>query len=195
MILKLALLVLAVSADGFAAAVGLGSAGIKIPFRSAVVINLTGTVFLGVSVFFADCIGSFIPVGACRVISSVLLAALGVINLFHGRLKQAAEKGADPPEQIKLYFDGTAADRDKSKTISCREALALSVALSADSLVTGISAGLGGTAFVPLMVMAFFTGISATAAGAFIGRHIISTRKVNLQLICGIILIALAFFK
>ena len=62
------LLVMAVSMDGFAAALGMGSSGIKIPLRSALIISFTGTLFLGVSVAFGDAAESFIPetVGSAR---------------------------------------------------------------------------------------------------------------------------------
>ena len=57
--LKVLLLVTAVSADSFAASIGFGSAKIKIPFKSALVISIIGTVSLSLSVLFADVIGLF----------------------------------------------------------------------------------------------------------------------------------------
>ncbi|MCD7730413.1 MAG: manganese efflux pump [Oscillospiraceae bacterium] len=190
--LKTLLLIFAVSIDGFAAAMGLGAAGIKVPLRSSAVISLIGTLFLTVPVCFADVVGDFIPEALCRIISSSILVILGILNLFHGAIKRAAEK-RNSSEQIRLYFDGTAADRDNSKTISCREALALSVALSADSLVTGVSAGLGQLSAAPLALLAFGIGFLSIEAGTVLGRHMVSAHNVNLQWLCGLILIAVAF--
>lgn len=190
--IKILLLILAVSADGFASAVGIGAAGIRLPARSAAVISLTGTVFLTSSVYFADIIGGFIPAGLCRFISSMVLVLLGVINLFHGVIEKAVRKKGSSG-QLELYFNGASADRDRSKTVSCREALALSVALSADSLVTGVSAGLGRMSALSLAVPAFAAGFGAVLLGSFIGRHFVFTGKFDLQRLCGLLLIVIAF--
>lgn len=190
--IKILLLILAVSADGFASAVGIGAAGIKIPVRSAAVISLTGTVFLTVSVYFADVIGNFIPSELCHFISSAALVLLGIFNIFHGVIEKAVRK-KKPSGQLELYFDGTSADRDHSKTISCREALALSVALSADSLVTGVSAGLGRMSALSLAVPAFAVGFGAVLLGSFIGKHAVFTGNFDLQRLCGLILVVIAF--
>lgn len=191
--LKIILLIIAVSVDSFAASIGIGSAGIKIPFRSAAVISLTGTVFLVVSVGFADIISGFVPLKICRYISSGLLIVLGIINLLHGILKKAALTRKNPPA-LEILFDGTKADSDNSKTISCREALVLSAILSADSVVTGVSAGLGQICLIPLGIAAFAAGFFSTALGTFIGKRIIYTGSINFQWLCGVLLIVIALF-
>lgn len=191
--LKIILLIIAVSVDSFAASIGIGSAGIKIPFRSAAVISLTGTVFLVISVGFADIISGFVPITICRYISSGLLIALGIVNLLHGILKKAASARKSSPA-LEILFDGTKADSDNSKTISCREALVLSAILSADSVVTGVSAGLGQISLIPLGTAAFAAGLFSTALGTFIGKRVIYTGNVNLQWLCGALLIVIALF-
>ena len=191
--LKIMLLIIAVSVDSFAASIGIGSAGIKIPFRSAAVISLTGTVFLVVSVGFADIISGFVPITICRYISSGLLIALGIMNLLHGILKKAASVRKRSPA-LEILFDGTKADSDNSKTISCREALVLSAILSADSVVTGVSAGLGQIRLIPLGIAAFAAGLASTALGTFIGKRVIYTGSIDLQWLCGVLLIIIALF-
>lgn len=186
--IKILLLIAAVSADGFACAVGIGSAGIKIPARSAAVISLTGTVFLALSVAFADIISGFFPQTLCAVMSSLLLILLGVFNLCNGIIRKRSSE--DSP--IAMLFDGTKADVDHSKTISCREALGLAVLLSADSLVTGVSVGLGDISLPPLIAASFVIGFLSVAAGGYIGKKIVYTGSINLQWICGIILIVIA---
>ena len=191
--LRIILLILAVSTDGFASAIGLGSAGIKVPFRSAAVISTVGTAFLTLSVCFADVLERFIPVSVCGIISSAVLILLGIFNLLHGVLKRKTLKNQDKNTAIAVFFDGTKADTDHSKTISCKEALLLSAALSADSLVMGISAGLGEIMLVPLIVLSFAMGLGAVMGGAAIGKRMISGGDPDLQWLCGIILIVLAF--
>ena len=191
---EIILLITAVSVDGFVSAISISSAGIKIPFRSAAVISLIGTLFLGTAVFFSDMIAEYIPQNICRGISSLLLAILGIFNLMHGIIsgKSHAE---NCPEAVKLYFDGTKADKDLSKSISCTEAVFLAAALSADSLVTGLGAGLDGISFIPLILWSVVVGVISICGGAYIGRHVVFTGRINLQWIGGILLIMLAFTK
>ncbi len=187
--LKTILLILAVSADSFAAAAAIGSAGIKLPVRSGAVISVTGTAALAASVILADMAGGLIPKGICRVISSALLILLGLANLLHGRLRKLSESRNKEPS---VFFDGRKADMDNSKSISCKEGFLLSAALSADSFVTGISAGLGEINLPFLILMSLVIGYISVAAGVFIGRRLIYTGNVDLQWLGGVILIIVA---
>ncbi len=196
--LKIILLIIAVCTDGFAAAVGIGAAGIKIPVRSAAVISFTGTLFLSCSVAFADAVKRVIPENVCGIVSFVLLLALGLFNLFQNFFRSLAERGkrnSSKPSAAELFFNGAAADADNSKSISVREAIALSVALSADSLVTGVSAGLGKVNLPLLSVGTFAAGMLSIALGQRLGRKIVSSFRINLGWLCGAVLIVLAFLK
>lgn len=194
--LKIFLLILAVCTDCFAAAIGLCSAGIKIPTKSTVIISIVGTISLTLSVYFADIIKTFIPVEICSMLSFILLVTLGLFNIFQNTVKHLLKKKElKNNNPVNLFFNQTAADADNSKTISPKEALFLSIALSADSLVTGISAGFASYNIVILTVMAFIVGFCLIKAGCFIGTKIISSKKINLNWICGLMLILLAFLR
>lgn len=192
--LKIILLIAAVSADGFAASAGMGAAGIKVPLRSAAIISFTGTLFLTVSVALADGVKRFVPYEACRAVSFGLLIFLGLFNIFRDFFKKLAKR-RQKPGPISLLFDGTAADTDNSKSISPKEAAALSVALSADSLVTGISAGLGEINLPLLCVGTFVTGLLSVALGQWLGRKIVSSLEIDMSWLCGAVLILLALLK
>ena len=190
--IKILLLVAAVSTDCFASAIGLGSAGIKLPFRSVLIISGTGTLFLGFSVGFAEMLCTVIPESVCGIIYSAALAALGIFNLLKNYIgKYLARKKRPAP----IYFDGTSADRDNSKSISPAEAAVLAVALSADSLITGISAGLGNMNLPLLCLLTFLAGIAAVSIGWRLGRKIITSLNIDLGWLCGAILIILAFVR
>ncbi|MDE6763899.1 MAG: manganese efflux pump [Oscillospiraceae bacterium] len=196
--LKILLLTAAVCTDGFAAAVGIGAAGIKIPAQSSVIISFTGALFLSCSAAFADLIGKFIPERVCGAVSFILLILLGLFNLFQGYFKRLAERlknGGKAQNPAVLFFDGTAADADNSKSISPREAVALAAALSADSLVTGVSAGLDSLNVPLLAVVSFAAGLMSISLGCQLGRKISSSLKINLGWLCGAALIVLAFLK
>ncbi len=192
--IEILLLITAVSIDSFAAAVGIGGSGIKIPLRSAVIISFIGTLFLSCSVAFAEIIKLAVPETVCGIISFMLLIALGIFNLFQNFFKRLLSRRSPPKTNpVMLFFDGTAADTDNSKSISPREAVTLAVALSADSLVTGVSAGLSEICLPLLAFGAFAAGMLSICIGCLLGRKIISTLKINLGWLCGAVLILLAF--
>lgn len=198
--LKIILLVIAVCTDSFAASVGMGAAGIKIPLRSELIISLTGALFLTLSAAFADFFGQMIPEEVCEIISFTLLISLGIFNLFQGffkklMMKRTKRKSSEKASPAEIFFDGTAADTDNSKSISVREAAALSAALSADSLITGVGAGLERLALPILGAAVFGASMLSLAAGQRLGRKLISTFKINLGWLCGAVLILLAFLK
>lgn len=197
--IKSFLLTIAVCTDSFAASVGIGGAGIKIPFRSAAVISLVGTFFLTASAAASEALKLCINSGLFGVLSFLLLLGLGIFNLFQNFFKEIISKklrfGEEKNSPAKLFFDETAADADNSKSISVREALALSVALSADSVVTGISSGSLELNLPLLSAVCFFTGVPAVLLGALLGKKLHSALKINLGWLSGAVLIVLAFLR
>lgn len=185
------LFVAAMSTDCFTSAMGLGSAGIKLPFRSTLIISGAGTLFLALSAGFAEMLCTVIPESLWGTIYSATLIALGVFNL----LKNYIGKFFSRSSPAVLLFDGTSADKDNSKSISPAEAAALAVALSADSLVTGISAGLGNMNIPLLCSLSFLAGIASVSLGWRLGRKIVTSLNLDLGWLCGVILIVLAFVK
>ena len=190
--IKALLLVIAVCTDCFAASLGIGSARIRIPFRSAVIISLVGTVSLSVSIAFAGTLKLIVPEELCSTISFLLLLGLGLFNLFQNFWRDIICRKSKKGDPVRMFFDGASADTDGSKSISAREALVLSAALSADSVVTGISAGLGSISLPLLSAMTFVIGLISVACGEKLGRKIVSTLNINLGWLCGAVLIALA---
>lgn len=192
--IKSLLLVAAVCIDGFAAAVGIGSAGIKIPIRSAAIISLVGTLFLSVSAAFAGLLKYAVSAELCSRLSFILLMGLGIFNLFQNFFKNIlSRRGTKKGNPAMMFFDGASADTDNSKSISAKEALVLSAALSADSVVTGIGAGLGKISLPMLSILTFCAGLISIICGEKLGRKIVSTLRINLGWLCGTILIILAF--
>ena len=123
--LKSLLLVIAVCIDSFAAAIGIGGAGIR----------------------------------------------LGIFNLFQNFFRNILSRSAKKGNPAMMFFDGASADTDGSKSISVKEALVLSAALSADSLVTGIGAGLDSISLPALSVFAFGLGFASIFCSEKMGRR------------------------
>jgi putative sporulation protein YtaF len=180
--------------DGFAAAVAMACSGIRIPARSAVVLSLTGTVFLGVSAFFADSIGSFFPPLLCKLISAALLIALGLYNIFKEKLRKRYEPQIAETNPSIIFLDELKSDTDHNKIISVREAAVLSVVLSADSLATGAASAKITEGFLPpTLLITFIAGFSLIVCGNRLGRsEIFCKLDLDFEKLAGVILILLA---
>jgi putative sporulation protein YtaF len=192
LIVKILLLTIAVTLDGLAAAVSMGCGGIFIPKRSAAILAAVGAVFLGVSTVFGNVLLSIIPEAVCTAICAVLMTLLGLYEMFKSRLKArfAPKMKADDPNAI--FLDEAKSDTDHNNIISVKESLALSVALSADSLVTGtVSAGVTGMSLPALLAAVFFTGFVFIFFGNAAALKLRCIISFDLSKICGAFLIAL----
>ncbi len=190
------LLVIAVSADSLAAAIGLGSAGIRVPIKSSFVICLIGTVSLALSVLLASFLQNLIPQNACRWLSFSLLMILGIYSLIQEQFRKVLRRRAKKKNlAMGIYLDESEADKDCSKTLSPGEAAVLSVALSADSVVTGVSAGFMTINILLLTITSLAFGMLCINFGSGLGRKLASKTSVDLGWLCGTILIALAAFQ
>ncbi|MDR0987748.1 MAG: hypothetical protein LBL98_08670 [Ruminococcus sp.] len=186
---RIVLLITAVTIDGFAAAMTMGSSGIHIPKRSAAVLSLTGTAFLGVSAFFSMSICAFFPVIGLKIISSALLLALGIADIVKKSLRE--HYAEDPENASAIFLDETKSDKNHDKIISLREALSLSVVLSADSLATGAASARIMSGFLPItLAVTFVVGFALVIIGNRLGKHL--SRNFGFEKLCGVVLIALA---
>ena len=190
-ILNLLLLIVAVSSDGFCAAFGLGVSGITIPPKSAAVISASGAAFLTLSAALGGTAVRFIPSGVCSVISGTILILLGLFNIFHKAFERLCCKLPEG-SRLRVCLSDEEADTDRSKDISCKEALVLSAALSADSLAAGLGAGFGTVPMLPIAVLSFVIGFVFVISANALGKKASSAKKLDLRCLCGILLIVFA---
>lgn len=193
-IFQLLLLIVAVSSDGFCAAFGLGASGITIPTRSAAVISALGAAFLTLSAALGGTAVRFIPSGVCSVISGIILIMLGLFNIFHKALEKLCDKLPEN-SRFRVCLSDEAADSDRSKDISCKEALVLSAALSADSLAAGLGAGLGAVPMLPVALLSFVIGFAFVVTANKLGKKASSAKKLDLRGLCGALLIVFAIIS
>jgi putative Mn2+ efflux pump MntP len=178
LILRIALLIFAVTIDGFAAALTMGGCKITIPARSAAVLSLIGTVFLAVSLVLSDFAAGYVPFFYLKIASTAVLAALGVWSIVKSRPKKDIECDSD---------------KNRDKVISVKEALALSVVLSADSLATGAASSHIAEGVIPMtLIITFAAGFLFVMAGNRLGKQISKLLKFDFEKLCGYILILLA---
>lgn len=142
--LEAALIALALSVDSFVAAFSYGTSKIKIPFSSVGIISVTSSLITGLSMLTGSFVKDYIPSGFTTLLSFGILFLLGVLKLFD----------SSQPKN---------ADKDHSQSISPKEALSLSAALSLDGCAAGFGASLsaGMTASPGASVAGFDASVAA----------------------------------
>ena len=125
---------------------------------------------------------------------------------FEGLFKAFIRKGrkTDRPLKFKIfdinfvlqvYADEVKADFDKSKTLTLKEAFYLSIALSFDSLATGIAGSALIDSYILTIFLCFVIGIILIYVGVFIGRKLSEKTNLDLSWLSGFFLMLLAFSK
>ena len=200
------LLVSALSMDAFVASFAYGTSNIKIPFKSAIIINLVCSAILGIALFMGNIISNFIqPVFTTSICVTILLM-LGMAKLFDSSLKALLTKSGNLSRNLsfKLFdfkffltvcLDSTVADVDHSYELSPKESVSLAIALSLDGLAAGFSAGLISVNFAQIILFSLIINMVAILTGCIIGNKISEKTDLNLSWLSGATLILLAFLK
>lgn len=204
--LEILLLVLSVSIDSFIASISYGSSRIKIPIISALIVDIISSSMLGFSLIFGSFIQNYISINTAKLISFMILFFLGFYRLFECLLKSYINNKAkdSPPLQFKLldlnfvlqvYANETKADIDKSKVLSYKEAIYLSVALSLDSIAVGFGSSLILINYIQVFIVSIIIGILVILFGSLLGKRFAEMTNLNLSWLSGAMLIILAFLR
>jgi len=192
------------SIDAFAASFAYGSNRIKIPFKSVMLINIIGSIVLGISLYFGVIIRPFIPIEIAYGLSFGILFILGLVKIFDSTVKSFIRRHNDASKRVEfsafnlnfiltVYANPEVADVDSSRIISSREAIAIALALALDSFAVGFGAGLATTAHFQIIAFSLVTDVAAIILGCYAGNKIAAKSRVNLSWLGGVILIILAF--
>jgi len=204
--LEILLLVLSVSIDSFIASISYGSSKIKIPIISALIVDIISSSMLGFSLIFGSFIQNYISINTAKLISFMILFFLGFYRLFEGLLKSYINNKTkdSPPLQFKLldlnfvlqvYANETKADIDKSKVLSYKEAIYLSVALSLDSIAVGFGSSLILINYIQVFIVSIIIGLLVIIFGSLLGKKFAEMTNLNLSWLSGAMLIILAFLR
>lgn len=198
------LLVTALSMDSFFASLAYGARSIRIPLRAAIIISGIGTLFLCISLVGADLLQCWIPSQLCSSISFTIFLLLGISSLFQGTIKAFLKDRQSRKLTfaysgfsfvLAVYADETKADRDASKHLSIKEACYLAVALSMDSLVSGLAYGISIHHPLLLLSVSFLAGWLFVSLGAWLGRRYERLTHWNYAWISGIMFLLLAVLR
>lgn len=178
---------------------GIRAAGIKFSAVSSAAVILTGAAALWLAVFLSAAASSaadnVIPLDVAVYISKAILVFIGVRTLFGDVLFKNKKKHKHSlPDCTRVMTNPACADSDNSKAISAAEGTAMGLALSADSVFTGISAGITGMPPCLIFIFSVLFGAAAMAGGTAAGKFL-SDRQIYgfpAGRIGGVILIVLA---
>ena len=195
------LLALIVSLDTYLAAAAYSDSEIKIPPISALIISVIGAAVLGLSLAFSGLLSRFIAPDICETAGLIILIVIGTVTIFKSFIRSLVKRISDSEGGalkmngfglgICIYLDDTAADIDRSKTLSAYEAAALALASSLDSAATGINCGFSGISPAAAAVFTLAAGFMAIIAGSLTGKKISSLRH-DFSWVGGVLLIIYA---
>ncbi len=187
----------AVSLDLAAAAFALGSTGIKLPHLSAAILSAAGALFLVIPAAAGGFISGF-SAELCSILGKGLLCLLGGAMLLKHFLKASHRSGKGEKYPLCVCLDESkadCADTNRDCRLSAAEAIVLGAGLSADSAVTGFSAGLSGISprtYVYLFLTAFIVGFISAEVFSALGKKISGKLRISTDIAGGVILIILA---
>lgn len=206
LILQLIMLVTALCLDSFAASFVYGAERVRIPAASVAVLSGLSTAVLILSLLLGSGVGHAIPQRLTDLFCFLILFLIGFVKLFDGALKSLIRRFPLPEKRLKfsvsqlhfiltVYADPAAANEEDISVLSPSEAFFLGLSLSLDSAAAGFGAGM--TAFsLPLTV---FLSLSLNTAsillGSGLGKRLAGRSSLDLSWLCGLLIIALAFFK
>ena len=205
-VLGAAMLALTVSLDALAAAFAYGCKNIKIPPRSAAIINAFCTGAIAFAFLLGSALAQVVPVWVAAALSFSILLLIGIAKLLDSITKSIIRKHSQINKELelslfnfkfilRLYADPEAADVDVSKSISGREATALAAALSLDGFALGFGAALLGlNAWAVIMFSLWANGL-ALLLGGVLGNKAAASPRFNISWLAGVVLIVLAFMQ
>lgn len=200
------LLVLSVSIDSFLASISYGTSKIRIPFSSALIVDIISSTMLGSSLLVGSFLQNYISLNIAKIISFIILFLLGIYRLFESILKSYINNNSKElsPFKFKLfdfnfvlqvYADEIKADFDKSKILTSKESIYLAFALSLDSLAVGFGSSLLTINYIEVFIVSIIIGLIAILLGACVGRKFVESTNLNLSWLSGLMLIILAFLR
>lgn len=200
------ILVLALCTDTFVASIAYGANRLKISFGKVIAVNLICSGCLGAALIFGIVISGLVPENFAKGAAFSCLFLLGIIKLMDYTIKKYINSHVNVQKNltfsisglsiiINIYGNPLAADWDHSKSLSWKETIMFSLAMSLDSLVAG---ALSGFLMIPpglTALSALVVGTTVMYIGLFLGHKLAALKGWDLTWVSGILFLFLAFGK
>lgn len=147
MFFSILFLAISLSIDSLGVGITYGVRNTKIPFASKFILFFISFFAVLFSVSIGNILLQIFPVGVTKILGTGLLIAMGVFIIYQAKNKKA-KHNLQPKVYnffikslgitVKIIRNPLNSDLDGSKIIDCMEAIYLGIALSIDSVCTGI---------------------------------------------------------
>ena len=203
---QLIMLVTALCLDSFAASFVYGAERIRIPAASVAVLSGLSTAVLILSLLLGSGVGHIVPQRLTDLFCFLILFLIGFVKLFDGALKSLIRRFPLPEKRLKfsvsqfhfiltVYADPAAANEEDISVLSPSEAFFLGLSLSLDSAAAGFGAGMTAFSLPLITLLSLGLNTASVLLGSCLGKRLASRSSLDLSWLCGLLLIALAFFK
>jgi len=203
---QLIMLVTALCLDSFAASFVYGAERVRIPAASVAVLSGLSTAVLILSLLLGSGVGHIVPQRLTELFCFLILFLIGFVKLFDGALKSLIRRFPLPEKRLKfsvsqfhfiltVYADPAAANEEDISVLSPSEALFLGLSLSLDSAAAGFGAGMTAFSLPLITLLSLGLNTASVLLGSCLGKRLASRSSLDLSWLCGLLLIALAFFK
>lgn len=206
MILNIILMVSALSMDIFVACAAYGSNHVVFSAKQMAVLNGICSGCLGAALLFGSLIDSWVPEKFTKEICFFSLLFLGCFKLADSGIRQylRSHKGVHRDVSfvfsklhflITIYSDPMEADVDRDCSLSWKEVIFLSLAMSVDCLLTGTMAAFMKLPVCLTMAALFLAGEAGAYLGLWIGRKISTRCPGDISWVSGVFFIIMALAK
>lgn len=206
MLLQIFLLVFVLCLDTFVASIAYGTNQVRISHGQIALFNGICCLSLGLSLFLGAFISSRVPDALAKSICFYSLFFLGCFRLADAGIRQYLKRHRTIHKNASFHFshlrliidicsDPMEADADRNFALSWKEVLFFSLAMSVDSLLTGMLAAFLNIPVAATLLCAFLVGEAFTYLGLFCGQKISSRCPKDLSWLGGVLLILLAVLK
>lgn len=183
---------ISVSLDALGLGISYGLRGIRFPFKSLLLMNITAFSITLISAILGRLIGITFSTKLCNITAPLFLIGLGIWMCVQG-LKYSAEK-----LPAGIITNPELGDMDKSEIIDLKEAFVIGVAISIDASVCCIGLSYSDSSGILLPAAVLIMQFLLLSLGLFLGKHV--GDKINIDshktaLISGIILLMLGFYE
>jgi len=198
------LLTSAAAIDVFAGAFAYGCNKIKIPLLTTVFMTIDCTFFILLAYTLGSYLKSFFTPFWTMIIAFSILFIIGLIKLLDWGIKALIRRylyrkikfcWLDFRFILSLYANPEKADYDESKTLSIKESIPLSFALTIDGMVAAFSLALSNINGWYLVFWALITHFIAINLGSHFGNSFAKVSNYNIEWLSGTILMIMAFSK
>ena len=197
---------LAANLDNFGVGVSYGVQKIRIPFLSNFSIALLSGIVTFISVLSGHLLSQFMTVA--NVLGASMIVVIGVWVMVHKSISDNNLPAAVPVMKtysvvikplsciVQITKNPSFADLDANGVISTKEAMALGITLSFNSIATGVGAGLTGLAPLPMAIAVSIFSVIAISSGYWTGWKTASNRLERLsQTFSGVLLVLIGIYE